>query len=692
MKKDIRTHSKKKKALALAQAGQIQEAKALYAQVCELTPMDAEAWFMSGSLSAQLGAHGEAEACFRRAATIEPKRPEIHYNLAKVLEAQGKTDQALESYREAIKYNPGFAAAYSNMGTLYQAQGLVEEALASYREAVRISPLPEAHYNLGNALKTKGCLDEATASYRSALQLKPDFYEAYKRLGITLYDLDRLDEAAENFEQVLRHHPDAMAAFGLGNVRVHQMRLEQAVSCYRQAIQLNPHHAEAHNNLGSALRIMSHQHEALSAFQEAVRLKPDYVSAHVNLGFVLIEYGRLDEALESFRQALLLDPGNARAAAGEANVYQRQGDYEKAYARIKPYLEPGSESIDVAMVFAALCRHVRRCDDAIAMLERLLAGDGASLHVHERVSLHFELGRLLDAAGDYDRAFAHFHQANSQKPHNFRPERHARAIDEIIHAYSAKFMATAPRATNKSRRPIFIVGMPRSGTSLVEQIIASHPAVFGAGELNEMHDIAGSLSKTLGTQASYPRCISALTEETCDLLSRRYLDVLAGFSKEAMRVTDKMPSNFLHLGLIALLFPEARIIHCVRDPLDTCLSCYFQSFADSQDFSYDLGHLGFFYRHYRRLMAHWDDVLDIAMMKVNYEQLVTEQEKLSREMVEFCGLEWDEQCLQFHRTQRAVATASYDQIRQPIYRKSVQRWKHYEQYLDPLKKALAGEE
>lgn len=692
MKKDIRTHSQKKKALALFQAKQFQEAKALYAQVCELTPMDAEAWFMSGSLSAQLGSYGEAETCFRRAATIESKRPEIHYNLAKVLEAQGKTDQALESYREAIKYNPDFAAAYSNMGTLYRAQGLVEEALASYREAVRISPLPEAHYNLGNALKSKGCLDEAVASYRSALQLKPDFYEAYNQLGFTLYDLNRLDEAAESIEQALRHHPDAMGAFNLGNIRMRQMRLEQAISCYRQAIQLNPHHAEAHNNLGTALRIMSRQDGALSAYREAVRLKPDYVSAHVNLGFLLSEYGRFDGALESFRQVLLLDPGNVKAVAGEATVYEKQGDYEKAYARIKPCLESGAESVELAMVFAALCRHVRRCDDAIAMLECLLAGDGTSLGVHERISLHFELGRLLDAATDYDRAFAHFQQGNNQKPHNFNPERHARFIDEIIHAYSAEFMATAPSATNKSRRPIFIVGMPRSGTSLVEQILASHPAVYGAGELNEMHEIVRSLSETLGTQALYPRCISALTEKTCDLLSRRYLDLLAGFSKEAMRVTDKMPSNFLHLGLIALLFPEARIIHCVRDPLDTCLSCYFQSFGDSQDFSYDLGHLGFFYRHYRRLMAHWEDVLDIAIMKVNYEQLVAEQEKLSRALVEFCGLEWDEQCLEFHRTKRAVATASYDQVRQPIYRKSVQRWKHYEQYLDPLKKALAGEE
>jgi len=689
-KKNLLTHSKKKQAFAFFQAKQPQEAKLLYSSVCQLDPLDAEAWFMLGTLNAQLGAAADAEACFRRAAAIQPRRPEIHYNLAKTLEIQGRDEQALQSYREALRLKPDFAAAYTNMGALYQARGQFEEALASHREAVRLAPLAEAHYNLGNVLKKMARFEEAAASYRAALRVKPDFVEAHNNLGIVLYELYRLDEAAESYEKALRFHPDAMVYFNLGNVRLRQMKLNQAVASYRQALRLDPNHAEAHNNLGNAFRIMNRHEGVLASYREALRLKPDYVDAHTNLGFLLMEYGRLDEALASFRRALHLNPGHVKAAAGEATIYERQGDYEKAYARLQPFLESGNETADVALAFSALCRHIQRCQDAIAMLERILARDGSSLYVHERISLHFELGRLLDAAADYDRAFAHYRQGNVLKGRNFDPEVHAREIEDIIQTFNADFMAAAPRAAARSRRPIFIVGMPRSGTSLVEQILASHPQVYGAGELDDMRRIVDSLAETLGSELPYPQCVSALTAETCNLLSRRYLDRLAELSPDAARVTDKMPSNFLHLGLIALLFPEARVIHCVRDPLDTCLSCYFQPFGEGQDFSYDLGHLGAFYRQYQRLMRHWEAVLDIAVMKVGYEQLVAEQEKVSRAMLEFCDLDWDERCLQFYDTRRVVATASYDQVRQPLYQKSIGRWRHYDRHLGPLKEALAG--
>lgn len=685
------TRKKKIQALAHLQAQRFHEAKSLYLRVSQIDPLDAEAWFMLGMVNDRLGEISEAEACFRRAADIQPGRVEIHFNLAKTLEAQGNNAAAIESYRNVIKIEPDSAAAYTNMGTLLQAQDELDEALACHREAARLAPLAEAHYNLGNILRMKGCHEEAAESYQAALRLKPDFADAHNNLGAVLCELNRLDEAVEQYESVLQLNPNAKTFFNLGNVYFHQMKYKNAVSSYYRALHLDPNHAETHNNLGSALRRLSRQEGALGSYREALRLKPEFVEAHANMGSFLMERGQLDEALVSFRRALQLDPDFLRARVGEARVFERQGDFDQAYAFLQPLLEIGEGNTDVALAFAALCRHVQRCDDAIAMLERLLKRQEPPLDNYDRLLLHFEAGRLLDAAAEYDRAFSHYHMGNVLKSQAFSTEEYARHIDDLIVAYSADFMARAPRATNASQRPLFILGMPRSGTSLVEQILASHPQVAAAGELEDLNRLAVSLPETLGSAQPYPQCIAELTADVCDRLSQRYFERLDEISRDAPRVSDKMPINFQHLGLIALLFPSARVIHCIRDPLDTCLSCYFQHFADTNPYAYDLENLGSYYYQYRRLMQHWQSVLELPIMEIRYEDLVANQEGVSRDLIAFCGLAWDERCLRFHETKRVVATASYDQVRQPLYQRSVGRWKHYQRFLDPLIRKLNNE-
>jgi hypothetical protein len=228
--------------------------------------------------------------------------------------------------------------------------------------------------------------------------------------------------------------------------------------------------------------------------------------------------------------------------------------------------------------------------------------------------------------------------------------------------------------------------MPRSGTSLVEQILSTHPGVYGAGELTAIDQFARHLGDATGD--AYPQSALHLDQATIDAAARQYLAALQDLAPSAIRVTDKMPGNFLHLGLIQLLFPGARVIHCRRDPLDTCLSCYFQQFNQGQTFSYDLSDLGHHYRQYQRLMRHWQSVISLPMLDVHYEDLVADQEAMSRKMLEFCGLDWTDECMRFYESKRYVATASYDQVRQPIYHKSVGRWRHYERYLGPLKTAL----
>jgi hypothetical protein len=264
-------------------------------------------------------------------------------------------------------------------------------------------------------------------------------------------------------------------------------------------------------------------------------------------------------------------------------------------------------------------------------------------------------------------------------------------FDELIEVFSAENAARRPRAVNKSRLPIFIVGMPRSGTSLIEQILASHSEVYGAGELEDLPALVDSLAEMVGSKTPYPQCVDILKRKGLDEIAQRHLGKLAGLSMKAARVTDKMPHNFLHLGVIDMLFPGARVIHCMRDPIDTCLSIYSLPFNASHHYSSDLVNLGAHYQRYQGLMAHWKKVLRVPMLDIQYEELVNNQEEVTRKMLDFCGLGWEERCLRFYESERSVVTFSYDQVRRPLYKKSVARWKNFEQHLGPLIKALQGD-
>jgi tetratricopeptide (TPR) repeat protein len=341
---------------------------------------------------------------------------------------------------------------------------------------------------------------------------------------------------------------------------------------------------------------------------------------------------------------------------------------------------------EVALVYASLTHFTKDYDGAIARLESLLVKDG--LPEKHRTQIHFNLGRLYDKHGKYAQAFAHYRAGNQLMPATFDARAWQERITNLIDIFSHDALVRAPRADNRSERPIFIVGMPRSGTTLVEQILSMYPEVAAAGELADISLLADQLQELL-EHTSSANDLTRLSRGQYDSLAQRYLDLLGGRFPNALRVTDKMPQNFLHLGWIALLFPGARVIHCVRDPLDACLSCYFQMFTGDHPYAYDLANLGAYYRQYQRLMDHWRAILDIPIFELRYEDLVREPEKLGRAMVEFCGFKWDPRCLEFYKSERSVATASFQQVRQPIYSSSLGRWQHYADHLEPLKKALA---
>jgi hypothetical protein len=341
----------------------------------------------------------------------------------------------------------------------------------------------------------------------------------------------------------------------------------------------------------------------------------------------------------------------------------------------------------LGLIFARLAPAFKREVDAIGLIDRLLQAPHVT--ASERVPLHFAAAGLLDRLNRFDEAFLHARLGNEGSRRDYKSSHHSAQMQHRIDYYTPAKLHDLPRASHGNRRPVFIVGMIRSGTSLIEQILASHPQVYGGGELNFLSRIANSAARAAWTEGEiYPEFLDTISLRRANHLAESYLSSIAALNATAAYVTDKMPHNFLYLGLIALLFPDCHIIHCMRDARDTCLSCYTTYFAAAHDYTHDLTDLASFWKDYRRFMAHWKTTLNFPMLEINYEDVVADLEGQTRRLLEFLDLPWDERCLNFHLNTRTVATASADQIRKRLYASSVGRWKHYESHLGPLLAAL----
>lgn len=644
---------------ALIQKQRWQDAKSACTQYCNANPNDAEAWFLLGAICGQLGAFAESEEACRRSLALYPNMPMTHANLGIALRQQGKLEEAIATFGETLRLKPDLAQAHNELGVALQLAGKLVEAAECYRKAIAYQPdYAQAFFNLGTAMAAQGQFADAIATLQQAIKLNSNYPEAH---------------------------------FQLGEMYRGQKRSDEAIAHYRQALKLQPNNAFAWNALaGATMDGMGSQdayEQAEKAYKEAIRHQSNIPEFYLNLGVLLREQGRHDEAMTLFRKAVELRPGYDLAIAGMARVLEHRGDFAGAYSLLAPLAEGDSQDATVAMAYAAVARHVDKREAAVELLEKLVQ---QPKHAHELRAMHFTVGNLYDAMKVYDRAFEHYREAHAIDPSPYNPAQEVAKFDALIEVFSAENLASLPHAANRSQLPVFIVGMPRSGTSLVEQIIASHPSVFGAGELGDVHRMTLKLPEMLGGKVPYPQCVRDAKRKHFDELSQRHLAMLGKFSKTATRVTDKMPHNFLALGLIELLFPGARVIHCKRNPIDTCFSIYSLPFNVSHAYVDDLAHLGAYYRQYQRLMEHWKSALHIPYMEVQYEDLVENQEAVTRQLIDFCGLDWDERCLRFHEADRVVTTHSYDQVRRPLYKKSVARWKHYEAGLGPLIEALGG--
>ena len=688
-----------------------------YKHCCGKAPVDAQVHYLRGQALEEQGLLEQAAESFERATALNPELADAHNDLAEVLLRLGRTDAAIASCRRALALRPRFAAALGNLANAERARGALGAAIAGYRRVLVLEPgLAEAHRNLGSALLEAGDREAAIVSLQRAIELRPEFSKAVSQLAHALSAARRGLEAIPYYERLLRLRPadetlDEYAALlaGCG-------RYEASARCYRNLLERTPRAARLHTNLGHVLHCLGEFRAAIEHCRRAIELEPRLPEAHLHLGNSLLALNALFEADAAYSAGLEVAPEHAALHSAHAMAERALGRLADAETSTRRALALRPDAADTLALLGSLAIDHGRFDEAedslrkalaidpelpealtsLAMLRKMSAADAPwrdaaeralarGLPVAHAINLHHSLGKYYDDVGDRDAAFRHHRRGNelarASRPGYDRAETTQR-VTRTLAAFDRNVFAALRSRGLGSERPVFVIGMPRSGTSLTEQILASHPEVHGAGEL-----LYWIFAADAEREAGAENRAAKIAE-----LGRAYLEGLATQTPGAARVIDKLPVNFRHIGLIHAALPGARFIHLERDPLDTCLSIYFQGFSAAHPYATDFGDLAHYYHEYRRLMAHWRGVLPPqTLLEVRYEDLVDDPEGWSRRMLEHIGLAWDPLCLQFHRTHRPVLTASNWQVRQPISKGSVGRWRRYERFLGPLREALGDD-
>lgn len=672
-------------------AGQLQQAEIALRQILQQQPRNGHALHLMGVLAYRVGNLEKAVEFLEQAIKSLPKVALFRCNIAEMYRMLGRLDEAISHGKRAVKLEPSNAVAHSNLGIAYYDHKEYDLAVTCQKRALKLDPnLVKALNNLGCIHGERGENEQAFEYFHKVLALEPGHLWARNNLGAVLVSLERPSEAIIELNAALQVNPgyaDAYANLGGAFLLIEQ--LEQAETAYRKNLELRPGNvtglmglartlkkqdrlseaqvlveqmlaakpdmAEMHSLLGEIYLLRDCYAEAEPAFLKAIALKSGLVSAYLGLGQVQSELGQLDAACASFEQAMAIDPGN-----------------------IMPH------------IFLARIRKLSRNDPSLRRMEAEMEKIDALIPT-KALPLHFALGKTYDELQEYDKAFPHFVEGCRLKRAQLQydADDFDKLCAHIMSFFSLENIDRLRGAGEPSDMPIFILGMPRSGSTLVETIIANHPMVYGAGELYDLINIARQPLPDAGPVV-YPLSLKDITRDDLTSMGTRYVDGVRGRASSVPHITDKALSNFLMVGLIHLILPNAKIVHVKRNPLDTCLSGFTKLFnANAQQHSYDLREIGRYYAGYARLMEHWREVLPIgSFYELQYEALVTDKEEQIRRLIDYCGLEWDNACLESHKSSRSVKTASITQVRQPVYTSSIERWRHYEKYLQPLIDAL----
>ena len=593
------------------------------------------------------------------------------------LKNQGKSDEALAAFKKAISIEPDCADALNNMGILIQEQGKLGEAIETYKKALAIKPEnAEAYLNMGNALQEQGKLEEAIEAYKKALAIKPDFAKAYYNMGSALHEGRKLDLAVDAYKKFLSIEPYFADAYNnMGSALQEQGKLEEALEVYRKAISINPNFADVYYNIGGALHEQGKLDKAIEVYKKAISIKPDFAELYVNMGVTLQEQGKLEKAIKAYNKALSIKPDFADACLNIGIIRKEQGKVEEA-------IEAYKNALTIKPNHAVAHRHLSTVkqytimDEHFYRIEELYKQE--NLSDVERCHLDFALAKVYEDIGLLDKAFRHLSSGNflRKKELKYSIDQDKNLFKRLKKAQPYQLNNSVIRDDNfNSPKPIFILGMPRSGTTLIEQIISSHSMVTGAGELRYV-SLYGSKIAT-GARDKKPTAIFEFRT--------KYLSELSKIANRQHFVTDKTPQNFRFIPLICAAFPEAKIIHVQRNAAATCWSNYKKYFtSEGLGYSFDLHDIVLYYKMYTNLMDLWQSYYGDRIYDLNYENLTTDQENETKRLIKNLGLDWEEECLSPHDNKRIVRTASQQQVRKQVYQGSSKAWREYKPYLSGI--------
>ncbi len=672
-------------------AGELAQAETALNQILQQQPRNGFALYLMGVLAHRTGHVEQALELIEKAIKSHPKVALFRNSITEMYRQLGRLDDAIVHARKAIQLESSNAVAHSNLGIIYYNRKEYDQAVLCQQNALKLDPnLLQALNNLGCIYGERGEKEKAITYFRKVLELEPGYLGARNNLGAVLAELERPKEAIVELNAVLQASPGYADAYtNLGAALLLLEQLEQAEAAYRKNLELQPGNVTGLMGLARTLKKQDRLSEAQTLVDQIVAVVPDMAEVHSLLGEIYLLRECYGEAETAFHNSIELNSGLASAYLGLGQVQTELGQLDAACASFEHVMaiDPGNI---MPHIFMARVRNLSHGDPSLARMEAEME-KADQLMPAKALPLHFALGKTYDGLQEYDKAFPHFAAGCRLKRAQvqYDADNTEKIYASIMTYLSRENIDRLRGAGDPSDIPIFILGMPRSGTTLVETIIANHPMVYGAGELPDLLDIVGRPNPD-AEPAGYPGSLSDITQDDLNSMGARYVEAVRTHADSVRHITDKNPFNFLALGLIHLILPNAKIVHVRRNPLDTCLSGFTQLFnADTQAYGYDLTEIGGYYVSYARLMEHWREVLpEDAFCELQYEELVADKEEQIRRLINYCGLEWNDACLESHKSGRSVKTASITQVRQPVYTSSIERWRHYEKYLQPLIGAL----
>lgn len=669
-------------------AGRRAEAEAVASQILKAEPRHAFAWQLLAIIANEGGNTTRAIELMGKAIQNHPMVSQFYANRAEMNRIAGRLDQAVADGQQAVKLDPRSAAAHSNLGIVWYHMGDMEKAEACQKEALRLDPAyVPAINNLGSICRDRKDRSAAVDYYRKALALRPGFVESANNLGATLVEMDDHDNGLKILVEIVRANPNyAEAHCNIGNAFLAKEEFDKARLAFANALRLNAGHVEAMEGMARCLQEVRELDKAEEVARQALSVR-ERASGWALLANILSEKMYPEQAAECYEKALAMDAGLVSAWIGKGHLLMEQGKMQESEACFRRALEIEPDNIAPRLSITQVSK-TKEGDENLAALENA-AADVAAMPETKALSLHFALGKAYEDLKRHDEAFPHFLEGCrlKRKRIDYSAEHNHLVAENIRRMFTPERIESLRGAGSDSRTPIFVLGMPRSGTTLTETIIASHPDVYGAGELPDLLQI---ISAELGNPpVGYPLNLEFMNHGELTRRGQQYVQQLQQRAPGARHITDKMPANYLGVGLIHLMLPNAKIVHVRRNPVDTCLSAFTRLFNRSQHQSYDLRELGRYYVDYMSIMAHWREVLPAgSFYEIQYEALVANQEEESRKLIAYCGLDWNDACLDPHKTERSVKTASVTQVRQPVYKTSVERWRVYEKFLGPLLEEL----